>query len=417
MSKRIRLVLMLLLVVNAAAWLALRINQPTGDYRLLFGMWHARDMALAVALLYGAVMLAFAAISRRAMFISWLASVLMVFAWVLLEVAGLTGIVNYQRALGLGKQKVLGEEAIPHLDVRGSAPQDIASYRGIPVDPTPFHYRTDQRGFRNAIDRESADIYTVGDSFLVGGLVPWEQTIPARIEASLKRPVINLALIQSGVQTQLEFFKKADVPLRGRLVLHFVYEGNDLQDSGSYRRRMAGLARPPRAKTRLLSYNLLEKLQVITQPRTVQADLEKGAINGQDYYLVIKPVAGLEAELPYFFESLAAFRKEVEGKGGRYAIVFLPDKTRILLPVMELPARTALNKDEPHLSPLREPLKKWCADNGVPILDVTDAMGTAARTGRVPFLPVDSHPNGEGCGVIAEEVVKWERLKDLLPKP
>jgi hypothetical protein len=49
-----------------------------------------------------------------------------------------------------------------------------------------FAYKSDRNGFRNVIDRDAADIYLLGESILVAGLVPFDKIITSRLEKAMQ---------------------------------------------------------------------------------------------------------------------------------------------------------------------------------------------------------------------------------------
>lgn len=60
--------------------------------------------------------------------------------------------------------------------------------------PRDTVFTTDAWGYRNRVDREAADVVVLGDSFTVGSGVSDDQTLPARLEARLGRPVYNFGI-------------------------------------------------------------------------------------------------------------------------------------------------------------------------------------------------------------------------------
>ena len=182
-------------------------------------------------------------------------------ALAVLDAAGLLGLIDYP-AVVLGVSNELGTEPIPRSDIRGVTYQDMDRDRSEPI---PFRYRTDRRGFRNRTDRDEADIYLLGDSILVAGLIPEEETIASRLEAEAGRSVMNIALIGIGPQRERDLLLHAGLPLEDRRVLHFIFEGNDLGDSKAYRSRQgakpSGFNRLTAAARRTLTFCLLLRLQ------------------------------------------------------------------------------------------------------------------------------------------------------------
>src|SRR5262249_8933918 len=144
-----------------------------------------------------------------------------------------------------GGGKGLGEQPLPHCDADGETVADTAAAFGLPCRPIRFHYTTNARGYRNPPDRDAGDVYCLGDSCLVGPALDWPDTLVHRLEQQLSRPCVNVALIGLAPQeVQAEFARAvAGQDLRGRVVLQFLCEDNDLLDSA----RVTGAAGPARA--------------------------------------------------------------------------------------------------------------------------------------------------------------------------
>jgi hypothetical protein len=275
----------------------------------------------------------------------------------------------------------------------------------------PFRYRTDRRGYRNEVDREAADVYLVGDSCLVGALVPFEQTLCGRLEAEVRRSVANVALIAASVQEMGERFRDSGVPVDGRLVLQFVYEGNDLPDSKAYREQKAGTSSAPRPSLleSTFTWNVLLKLQNVLQPVHPIAARRVGFV-GEDRYTFLWTAAsfrGFEGEVPHILSSLDETRRFVETRGGRYGVVVIPDKLRILGPLVRWPAGSDLTDYRAHSGPLPQEVAAWGLREKVAVLDLTPALERSAQSGRIPWFAGDTHWNAVGHDVAAIEVARW----------
>jgi len=405
-----RLLLACVLVTALAiALLAATADRTINPMQRFFGLWRARHALGGGGLLVVAVALGAAALSRRA-FLAFLTAGLGVAVTIgALDLVGMARVITWSD-LFTSRQAGLGRRVAPHLDVSGTTFQDTASIWGMASDPIPFRYRTDRYGFRNEADRAGADVYLLGDSMLVAALIPFDRTVVARLEGALRRPVMQIALIGIGPQEEQDLFRKAGLEARGRLVIQFVYEANDLLDSMRVRRP------PPRGATalwnRTLTYQLVRNLQNLTRPAISGARSQVCTIEGQTYtFLWIRDsFAGVEGEATAISDALSGFATEIRQAGGEFAVVFIPSKLRVLGPLCRFPPGSDLSEYTSHLSPLREHLRAWSGRSGVDLLDLTEPLLAAARAGRVPWLWGDTHWNEEGHAVAAGAISVWAPL-------
>lgn len=405
--RRAALALALALALLAAGWLALTAQRSTSlDEGLrFFGLWRTRHLLAALALLWCAAALLLGALARRALLAFLAAQAAAGLALVALELAGLAGLLSFESADAAELPEQVGRRRVPHQDLRGETREDLALMWGIASPSIPYHYRTDRRGFRNEPDRESADVYLLGDSFLVAGLVPFEQILSAQLERALARPVMNLALVGLSPQDESALLRESGLPLAGRLVLHFVFEGNDLRDSARSRH---GPARRPSWKQRTLTNRLVLLLQAATQPRAELAALRTGWIGTQPYlfHWLSNSFRGFEGELEAIEATLGDLRRHVEEQGGRYALVLVPTKLRVLGPLARFEQGSPLADWRAHLGPLPERLAAWSAREGVPYLDLGPALAVAAAAGSVPWFPFDTHWNEHGHATAARALAE-----------
>jgi hypothetical protein len=400
-----------------AVWLTLNVNR-SAEVRRFAGLWRMREVLVAFAGGWIAILLLAAAVSRT------LARQLVTFTVIaaltlsMLEGAGLAGLVDYRRLLGAERGAVLGSLPIPNADVKGVTWEDTASGWGLPAVGVPFHYKTDRRGYRNAVDREAADVYLVGDSCLVGALVPFEQTLCGRLETAVGRPVANVALIAISVQEASDRFREAKLALEGRTVLQFVFEGNDQPDSKEYRARKSGTHadRTPSAMESTLTWNFLLKAQQWLQPVHPIAPRRIGFIDDERYTFLwtAESFRGLDEEIPHILTALEETRRFVESAGGTYAVVVIPDKIRILGPLVRWPPGSDLTDYRAHSGPLPQEVVRWGLREKVPVLDLTAALEKSAQAGRVPWFAGDTHWNAVGHDVAAIDVARWMTANGLL---
>jgi hypothetical protein len=406
-------------VLVATAALLAFVTDRSETQRRIAGLWRLRTVLLGAAGLWLGGLLLAGARSRRAArrLVEGTAIAVLTLAWI--ELFGQVGLVEYRRLLGGAGAPVLGAQAVPRLDVRGTTFEDTALAWGLPAAPVAFRFQTDRRGYRNGVDREGADVYLLGDSCLVAALLPFESTLCGRLEATLGRPVMNLALIGIGVQQERDLLLASGVPLEGRLVLHFVFEGNDQADSEKYRALAAGAAPAvPRLET-TFTWNALLRLQQALQPVDPIARRRSGAIGGTTYTFLwtAEQFRGKEGEIAPILAALDATRRFVEAAGGRYAVVAIPDKIRILGPLCTWPAGSELADWRAHCSPLPQAVAQWAEERRVPELDLTDALQRAAAAGRIPWWPGDTHWNATGHEVAGKALAPFLSEQRLLAVP
>ena len=408
--RRVLLACCFALAALALASLVASADSRPSDQRLLFGLWRGRDLVLAASLLIGAGAVLAAAVSRSAL-LGFLATGISTAAmYALLEAAGAIGLVSWPAVFGL-RAPALGTKPVPHLDIAGTTFQDTASRWGLPSEPIVFRYRTDRHGFRNDTDRAEADIYLLGDSVLVAALLPFADTVAARLEQTTRRSVKQIALIGTGPQEQHRLFRDARLDVSGRRVIQFVFEDNDLRDSRRFRRGSLGAS--PSWTEDTLAHQVVLVLQRFTQPVAGAAALRSCKIGEQTYTFLWgrHSFAGIEEEAGAISDHLLRFAAEVRARGGEFAVVFVPSKLRVLGPLCSFPASSALRDYASHFGPLREHLRKWSAANGIALLDLTEPLLEAARAGRIPWFWGDTHWNAEGHAVAARALSAWAPSK------
>lgn len=407
---------MLAFVLLMATGLMLYVGADTAPdnitTRRLFGLWRARSVGVAFAFFLLAIALCFAARSRSAIWTYAVAVTSVMLLSVLLELGGRIGLVSWDTTFRppFGNPNSLGARPIPHLDITGQARQDTASVWGLPTTPIPFHYVTDRHGYRNLVDRPSADVYLLGDSVLVAALVPMQDTVAARLETLLRRRVMQVALNDASPQEMQQRFRELRQPLDGKRVVQFVFEGNDLQDSAALL-----LAARPRAESgQSLFENLWHVLTRLSQPTLGIAALRSCIIENQrvGFLWSRESFAGVESQASVISDAMARFADEIRQAGGQYNAVFVPTKWRVLGPqCTQLPAKSDLHDAAQHLSPLRDHMLAWSLRTGIPLLDLTPPLLQASQQGVMPWFELDTHWNAAGHAVVANAMAAWSALE------
>ena len=141
-------------------------------------------------------------------------------------------------------------------------------------------------------------------------------------------------------------------------------------------------------------------------------------INGHVYRFawLAQSFTGLEEEFGPVTEAIDDVRRATEEAGGTYAIVFFPEKIRVLGPFCKWPPRSSIRDVQDHINPLRGRLARWAQDRGCPFLDLTDALREPLCRGEVPWFPLDTHPNAVGHEVITRAILQWDVFRFIRRK-
>jgi hypothetical protein len=324
-------------------------------------------------------------------------------AWLAVGASGSTG------------TPALGAVPTPSVSRIESTLPDIAAAWNLAADPVTVSYVTNAHGYRNDPDRTSADLYCVGDSFLVAALVPWPETVVARLRHVLGIPTMNVALIDQSPQTAQARFRDLDpMPdLAGKVVLQFLCEDNDLVDSAS---DVAEARTPSKGASiwkRSLLHRLLIRAQEATQPVPVEASRRTGDLHGLSVRFLQVHERGSEVEdqLPIITTALSDFAEWLSRHGASLGVVLVPAKTRVLGPLCRFPPDSDLTDLDACLSPMPGHLAAWSQQSGIPFLDLTTALSDAASSGRMVWFVDDTHWNSEGHEVAATAIADWPWLK------
>jgi len=400
----------LLLAAGTLSWLWVTATAPPRTGRQLLA-WSTRNLAIGLVLGWAAAFATLRARSRRALLAGMLATVLAAATLLLLELIGWLGLVDWATLFHLRHVAPLGSVRLPDALVRGEGKEDIAALWHLPSAPIAFEYRTDHLGFRNLHDRDSAQLYCLGDSFLVAGLLPIESTVTALLERELGVPTMSLGLIGLGVQEEQRLWREAALPVQDCIVLQFVTEDNDLVDSARFRAgRNNWDIHSPSAHSFVDS--LVLWLQRCLQPTPGEAHTHVGSCLGQQvaFQWDRGSFAGLDREVDAVLDCITGLHAEIAAAGGRHAVVLIPSKLRVLGPRCTWPEDSALRELDSQLGPLPVALARRCSEQGIPLFDLTDTLVQVAAH-ELPYFCLDTHWNAAGHAAVARALAGWSFVR------
>ncbi|MGB7243971.1 MAG: hypothetical protein WBC93_18040 [Sulfitobacter sp.] len=385
----------------------------TPETRRLFGLWRLSHFAVfATALLISMGTYAFARSSDAFLgFVSSFGIILVFFG--VLEGVGRTGIISWDDVLLKSGTKgdAAGWAAVPNQRTTGVTYQDIATRFGLPNDPIPYEFSTDKHGFRNSSE-VAGDVILLGDSIILGAQIDKSKTVDAVLEKKSGQPVRQVALLGISIQEQHDLLLASKMDLSGRSVVQFLFEGNDLPDSNSYRNRDNNAkAQEPYVSSSFLKI-LWSMAAKVTDPTSGWESADYCTIAKQRYLFLWtrRSFDGNMAEVPHIQQSILDFSDAVQQAGGTYFLVFVPTKFRVLNALCEYPDLSQISDPEQHLSELPEIFSDWSGKSGIPYLDLTRPLTKAAGTGNVPWFWGDTHWSESGHESAARALANWRAL-------
>lgn len=304
---------------------------------------------------------------------------------------------------------------------------DLHGLRDAPAGAYACDVTLDALGFRNPAGLDSADVVLIGDSFVEGLQVADGELVSARLAERIGAPVANLGRTGYGPRQELAVLRRHAAGFRPRSCVWFFYEGNDLQDLGSYdaqRERVEAL-RPESFKrawqARSFARNaagwLMRPGSRDGAPARERAGLladgtavyfSCGVHEGDPAAVAGRARPEATAKLRAVFDEAAAACRE---RGIELIVAFVPAKFRVYRDLCRYDAAS--------------PCPSWPIDDlpavvgdvaraaGVDFLDLSPALRAGAEEGRLVYLADDTHWSAEGhraaAAAIAERIGDRER--------
>jgi len=284
-------------------------------------------------------------------------------------------------------------------------PSDVTLYR--------WDVQCDHNGFRNDKDLQRADIALIGDSFVEGLTVPYDELTSSLLTRLQGQVVANLGQSAYGPQQELIILKRYALSLRPRTVIWMFSEGTDLDDVVYYDRVMH---HPPdfwhafvaRSFTKIMYYRIFHGAK---SPGILRAGFfetpdgkERAIYFPNEARPLSKQDLGAIDETAHI---LAEAHDLSTAQGARLIVVFVPEKFRVFQPFCRFPQESqcrgwALN-DLPER--FGEAVRSISSDIGY--LDLTPSLRDAARKGAVTYYPDDDHWSPEGHKVAAVAINRY----------
>ncbi len=304
---------------------------------------------------------------------------------------------------------------------------DIAFLFDVPDRvPHAFDVLCDDRGFRNPVTLEHADVAVVGDSFVAADYVFQGHVATEVLANRLHVSVCNLGQRGYGPQQEAAVVRRYALPLHPRVVVWMFYEGNDLEDIYAYR---AIAADPEAARAarhgfaaRSFTRNSLESLMFfVGNPRASALPRSAWwtAAGRRERLYFLYPCGPLDqrrlSALDDLRGILADTAKRCAEAGAHFVVAFAPDKFRVTRDHLEFEegAETAGWSVDDLPARLAEITRGLPA--GASFVDLTPALKARCDAGDIPYFRDDTHWNVAGNRIAAETLAGV--VGPLLAKP
>lgn len=306
--------------------------------------------------------------------------------------------------------------------------------------------RTDARGFRNPADLAECDVVALGDSFTEGSKVSDEHPWPMRFSELSGLSVINLGMSGYAPQNYLASLAEVGLPLHPRLVICMLYEENDfraveLRDEPEseldkfFKRSpilaamdewIVGKLGPMGARRAAGKLELLSWLPVRVpsgpqgRPYTFSPKLML------DLYKTEQQVTD-SRQWTAMTSILAQMKKLCHQAGAAFVLVYTPSKPHVVAPLAadalpadqvrdtvarvagdDLPEGPAFLMEWRQRMDVKETLtRRWCADNGVSFVSLTETLRRRAAEGVQVYFTYDDHFSPPGHQTAAQAIYEW----------
>lgn len=314
----------------------------------------------------------------------------------------------------------------------GFVRKPFVSWRGyVPDANRVVEYRTDKNGFRNATERQRADIVFIGDSFTEAATVSEKQTFARLVEQSTGLSAINLARGAYGPQQELLVLRRYGLDYEPRFVVWQLFEGNDLADAEAFAqwkknpRRGATPFRERYFENSLLHEALANTRTLVQRGPMATLHHRDGTstrVNLRYRYEPDQP-ATISSAMSETLLAIETGHELCRSRGIQLLLVVVPAMVKVMQPYVSfdhfedrrvyLPERIPGDKD------FTETIKEFCAQIGCTVVDSFDVLREAAAPdNRGLYIPNDEHLDTRGHQVIGSLITGWiqSRLNTGLPQ-
>lgn len=321
-----------------------------------------------------------------------------------------------------------------HFKWTGLSRGDLSTMYGTP-DPAArtITFRTDHQGFHNERDISQAEIAFIGDSFTEAGYLPEKETFVQRVAEKLNCSVRNLGRSGYAPPHESVVLRRYALPCHPKVIVWQIAESNDLTESVKYNQwALQGMPKyepepysrttswKSRSPTHLLFESFRQAKKCPLQGHFVDKNRQSHLVQFWLNFAQDHSVPGHEG-WPLIADALRLGQQSVAvaTPPAQLVVVLIPTKQRVLEKQIEwepwsVPyAKAGLERRPSHT--MSAALSQLCQELGIPFLDLTTALQSAASQGELVYLPLDTHLSPLGHEIVGDAIA--ELLRQLPGHP
>ena len=244
----------------------------------------------------------------------------------------------------------------------------------------------------------------------VHGKLQLSERVSERLEAELGVEILNVSASGYSPQEELNLLQQLNLKMSGLLVVHFIFEGNDLVDSRRWREWSRRSSNYPNSGL------LKVLLRTLDRPRrsvgTRRVGSYKGASgNREDVFFLYdgKRTDDSIGEFDHLSADLAAGHRALRQRGATTVIVFVPSKLSVMGEYVDWPKGSTLSDPRMWSSTFSGRLRAFAVSENVEFFDLTPPLKTAATEGLLPYFTDDTHMNSLGHSLASKAMAPWLR--------
>jgi hypothetical protein len=314
----------------------------------------------------------------------------------------------------------------PHAHVQGtSRGGDIAHVFHMPnakLYDYDLHY--DKHGFRNLQDLDSTTYVLIGDSFIEGNLVSYNDLVGPRLSQLTEATVTNMGIIGYGPRHELILLKRYVIAMQPRAVIWLFFEGNDLKNVHDFDSMMIDLK-----QIRSTSHSFIQRSFTKNALMAIARLVGDPKPSGLPRSGLFQTNSGNKERLYFLYpgelldttelEALASTRdilteahRLCAANGIKFFVAFAPTKYRVYHDLLELDQESELTTWT--INDLPERLRALVKTSlpGAGYIDLTPDFVKLASAGQLLYLSDDSHWNAAGNHLAAQilhrAITKWQ---------
>ena len=307
----------------------------------------------------------------------------------------------------------------PHLRLVGQYTRGNVGERLClpPHAPEPFDLRYDQFGFRNEQDLQAAEVAVIGDSYVEAPYAPNSSLLTSVLSRLMAGPVANLGMSGYGPDQELAVLRQYAISLQAKKVVWVFFEGNDLENVWRNRELRATWPEPAvqghSFAQRSFTKNALTAIRNVLAGCQPMPGYDKryGIVKDGDrsvrLYFGEEPTRSMPRNLAALEESRAVFAEAhrlVQSHRSQLIVAFAPIAYRVYHDIASFDASSEIRFWTLNDLPQRLEAMLHGISPDINYLDLTPALASAARAGRLVYLPDDTHWTAEGHQVVAESI-------------